>query len=353
MVSGKKFDAEFRGTWGTAAIFERYDGRRAAIPMRQLSAKSRIRLQTLAPEIDAARAQRIADLQEEAGEGLQPEPAATGGMAPVATPSGLPRKVAYAELPDSADLEATYSHLFRQTTSGHVRAMWDMLPQRYQNDLDAVRSELTKKMPAIVWDGRVSIVTKKHRVLDRQQFLLFATPMIAALPEETRQSLRDSLQPLILLIGAVAANDRLKHASVSQTDMATLVEKLSKDVHDELRDVMESSPKPPEGIPTLEVFRFSEEGDTGSVIDARFGKLEPWKKIDGHWLPQSVVDNWDKQVASMMSYDATPGAPDGIVTRVNKILDSLIDAGDQAEFDAAVQSIFTEIGALLPKPGVE
>ncbi|QDS88620.1 hypothetical protein EC9_28110 [Rosistilla ulvae] len=351
-LNGQQFEATFRGMWGKAAIFERADGRRAAITLLNMNAESRIRLQKLSEEVDARRSQRVADLQQAADAAQM---AAAAVPAAEGTATSLPPVVEYQPMADAMDLKSTISHLLDQSSSGHLRVYWDALPASYQRDIDQMRTDLTGKIPASQWDARIDLLAKVARVLQEKQSLLMGSSMLASFPAPMKDSVRDGLSPLVDQLATIMQQGQLSHEKVSQTELATLIAELSPELAGPMRKLLEATRGMSPVAPNIERMQIEQTDDShGTVKDPAVDHNSTWTKVEQRWISDSVADDWTNNLqATGQQFESFFGEESNAkAAQIGTVVDGLLAAQDQQSFDAVIFQVVLQMGPMLKQFGV-
>ncbi|MEZ6086838.1 MAG: hypothetical protein R3C05_02150 [Pirellulaceae bacterium] len=362
-LNGVSFDAEFRGMWGEAAIFQRADGKRAAIALANMRAESRLRIQALDKEVAAKRKERVDQLKQQAAIADAPEipgmggPLAGAGLNPAALLGGgggtLPAVVEYEPITDGMDLETTVKHLIRQTASGHVRIFWDSLPASHQSDLDRVRSEVTSSISADQWNTRIGMLDKLTRLINEKQDMLLGLSMLQGMPAEVKDQIKSGLEPIGQFLAALNANNRLSHEVFSTTPLGTTIADVSTDVHGLLRTLFESSDSG-SPVPDPDAIAVDQSSPMEGLVTVP-GAPEPmkWKQVEGRWITEANADQWQDQLQTFRTEMEALFAEDTNekVEQFTKVLDDLLAASDQQAFEAIIFRVMLQFGPQLQPMG--
>ncbi|QDV69486.1 hypothetical protein Poly24_32020 [Rosistilla carotiformis] len=351
-LNGQQFDAVFRGMWGNAAIFERADGKRAAITLLNMQAESRIRLEKLNQEVEARRAQRVKALRQQATAAAVPDTTADVASGDAAS---LPAMVDYQPMSDAMDLKQTVTHLLNQSASGLIRAYWDALPASYQSDIDQLRSELTGKIPASTWDARIGLLNKLFLTLQQKEGLLMGSSMLASFPGPTKDSIRAGLSPLVDQMVAILERGQLSHASVASTEMASLLATVSPELSGPLRNLAEMSKALGGPVPNIDQMQIEQTDDEhGTVTDSAAGETSQWSRVETRWISDAISADWSSnlqatggQIESFMGEGFDEKA-----MQLSTVLDGLMAAQDQQAFDAVIFQVVLQMGPMLKQFGV-
>ncbi|WP_417748832.1 hypothetical protein [Rosistilla oblonga] len=351
-LNGQQFEAKFRGMWGKAAIFERSDGRRAAITLLNMNAESRIRLQKLTEEVDAKRMQRVEELQQAADAAAM---AATAEPNADGTASTLPAVVEYQPMTDGMDLKATIAHLLDQSSSGHLRVYWDALPASYQRDIDQMRTDLTGKIPASQWDARIGLLTKVVRVLQEKQSLLMGSSMLASFPAPMKDSLRDGISPLVDQLATIMQQGQLSHEKVSQTELGALIAEVSPELAGPMRKLLEATRGKSPIAPNIERMQIEQTDDShGTVQDPAADYNNTWSKVEQRWVSDKIADDWTNNLqAAGLQFESFFGEQaNAQAAQIETVVDGLLAAQDQQAFDAVIFQVVLQMGPMMKQFGI-
>ena len=335
-LQGQVFDAQFRGMWGSRAVFERSDGKKAVIPFSSMAADSRFRIQKANPDIQKRRNKRIAQLRQSA----EYEAAETMGLGPmgqllVSQPPKLAPQTEYAPLPEQATLEETVRHIYEQSHSGHLRVYWDMLPKKHQEDLDALRLSLMAQYPAEQWDDRIDLIQQLNSVLQKKQDMIVGFPLLAHVPSSTKDAIRQRIAAVASLMAPALNSGLLKHDSLSSKSMEQLSLEISQGLSGPYRSALMLVPA--SKFSDIEDAEFRDGGlNKGSVV--WLGKpSENWVRVDGRWIPEELAVNWDQQLSqSQLLMSSAMPADDRIFEFAKSLISSVAGASDQAAFNNAI-----------------
>lgn len=350
-LNGQNFDAQFRGMWGDAAIFERADGKRAAITLLNMNAESRIRLEKLNKEVEARRAERVEQLRNEATEAaMQLERGESVGGSSAALPAPVP----YQPITDSMDLQATVAHLLEQTASGHLRIYWDALPPSYQQQTDQMRVDLTGKVPAEKWDSRIAVLEKIVRIVREKQTLLLNSSALATVPQPMKDSAVAAITPFVDQLATILGDNRFSHASISTTPIGDLIAAISTEVSGPLRKMLEASEGQSKQLPTIDRMEIQQTDDShGTVKELDSGDSSTWSRIEQRWVSDAATGDWQQKLAAANGQLQQVFGPagDATVAQFTPVLDGLLAASDQAAFDAVVFQIIAQLAPMMQQMG--
>lgn len=311
---------------GEVYLKRKADGVTIKVPFKQLSAAS----QQLARQIYASR--------------TKAKPAATEFASPDAMMQGA-----------SKALE-----------TGNLRTHWELLPPAYQKDINGFIRTFAANMDAELWQAGVGLLNKGVQVLEQKKAFVLAHPQI---PAQLRE-LIDYDQELAFL-KAVASSDLVNLTKLKTFDVGAFLDGSGKKVLEQLGVSASQAAKGRLGIASgwlagiqiaLQGHKFTtvkQDGDTATLRDEfmTFPPVEsPWVRVDRKWLPKSLVDGWPARVAEGQAQLAalTPqlqqSKPQALamMTALNKILDGMLAAKTQAEFNQAADSLISLVSAANP-----
>lgn len=219
---------------------------------------------------------------------------AEGGAAPVGE---LAAKSAPTDDPAAAVMAA-----LEGVKSGRLQQSYDFFPASYQKDVDALVNQFAGKMDPEIWQQSFAVLNKAVQVLKTKKELILEGPMFAgpnAGPqgEIARQNWDGAVTFLETLVGSDLADlEKLKALEsrmfLEQTGNKLLTQALSLGAA--------AGQNPLETLKDVSVTVVSRDGDKAVV--KMVSPQEPeaqeveFVKVEGKWLPQSLVDGWKDQI---------------------------------------------------------
>jgi hypothetical protein len=316
-------EAEFLGIRGADLYLKKPNGTTIKVPLARLNADSQ------------ALARRLA------------MPAAPAAPAADDTPDAVARAL-------QANLEA-----------GNLRAMWDALPSGYQRDVNDLIHTFAANMDADVWTAGTGLVRKVIRVLKEKKEFLLNQPALAQAPIDAT-AMSKNWDPLVSVLDAIATSDLADLEKLKTLDVGVFLDGTGKKIAEQLAvlakaaddqklSLTEFPAMPVEAMPLAGIAnaKFSTvqiQGDTATLRIENDGETEDQEvvRVDGKWLPKPMVDQWSEQMQAAKTA-LTTSMPENLkknklqivmpMQMIQGVLDQLLAAKTQAEFDQVIQQV--------------
>lgn len=334
-------EAEFLGIRGMDVYLKKPNGVTIKVPLDRLSVESQQLARQLAtPPAPAAPA----------------VPAAPGAPD---TPDEAARALA-------ASLEA-----------GNLRAIWDAMPAGYQGDVHDLIHTFAENMDADVWKAGSDLLQKAIRVLKEKKEFLLKQPALAQAPGGAAAA-AENWDGLVGVLETIAGSELADLQKLKTLDISAFADGTGKKVADQLAAFAKAADEkkmsltdfpgvpvdamPLAGLGTAKFSTVKIEGDTATLRVENEGKTEDHEvvRVDGKWLPKEMVDQWQEKMQA--AKDAlTKDMPERLkknkmqiilpMQMVQGVLDQLLAAKTQEEFDQVVQQIMQTFTPQMPGAG--
>jgi len=329
-------EADFLGIRGTDVYLKKTNGVTIRVPLDRLDAES----QQLARQLAIPAAPAAADQASDAGD----------------TPDAAVRALA-------ANLEA-----------GNLRAVWDALPASYQRDVSDLVHSFAANMDADVWKAGVDLVQKVIRVSKEKKEFLLKQPALAQSPLDPAVAAAN-WDGLIAVLETIAASELADLPKLKTLDVGAFADGTGKKIADQVAALAKAADEkklsltefpgvpvdsmPLAGLGSAKFSTVKIEGDTAVLRVENEGQTEEHEvvRVEGKWLPKEMVDAWQEKMQA--AKDAvTKDMPERLakdkmqivlpMQMVQGVLDQLLAAKTQAEFDQIVQQIMQTFMPQLP-----
>ncbi len=332
-------EAEFLGIRGTDVYLKKPNGVTIKVPLLRLSVES----QQLARQ-----------------RAMPPAPAAPGA----------------ADTPDAAARALAAS-----VQAGNLRALWDAMPASYQGDVNDLVHTFAANMDADVWKAGVGLLQKAIRVLKEKKEFLLKQPALAQSPAGATVT-AENWDGLVSVLETIAASELADLQKLKTLDVGKFADGTGKQVADKLAALAKAADQkklsltdfpgvpvnamPLSGLATAKFSTVKIEGDTATLRVENEGKTEDHEivRVDGKWLPKEMVAQWQEKMQAAAGA-LTKDMPERLTKNkmqiilpmqmVQGVLDQLLAAKTQQEFDQIVQQIMQTFTPQLPgaQPGEE
>ncbi|MGC3972058.1 MAG: hypothetical protein QM775_33365 [Pirellulales bacterium] len=246
-----------------------------------------------------------------------------------------------------------FQKLLKEVSSGNGSAVWNALPESYQDDVHDVIGGFAEKMDSDVWNSVFKTAGKLVKVLKEKKEFILGSQFTAQVPAEQKEALKKNWDPAVSALDTIVNSeiktlDGLKDLDVGDYLKAT-GDKL---VADLVVAGSEATPEAKENMAKLKnakVTLVSQEGDKATLkleMEGEDADEKEFTLVEGKWLPSDMVDDWDEQIekalAGLEAVKITPEQKAQVMqfsALADGLLDSLLAAKDQASFDQALQGI--------------
>ena len=358
-ATGKfKLEAEYAGIDGKSVVLRKPDGKSVKVPIANLSPESR------------AQAKALYQKSKTAAGGakptsVMPTAASQGSYTPKSrdlkfTPPAVPTISPMPAFPENATLQETLDFVRDQAMAGHLEVFWFALPNEMREKLDS--SEMREGLrPALVENRQtmsdaVVVVDKLSEVLITKKRFILKSPILAQAPPQAMPLIQAGYDPVVGLIyeyselayntDAVADHSITGFVSYHAPRIGAHVKELLTLVPAELRD------------PYLSSITATQSTDTTGTISwpKQDGTTDSQEMVlyDNRWIPKDLADEWQANKETIVEQaiaNATGGQGlaqsnpqakamgESMIKQANAMLDPLIAAKTQQEFDFALGQV--------------
>jgi len=364
-------EADFAGVNGTNIVLKKSDGSTIEVPINRLSAASHARAKEL---YQAAMAGGVKPPAATPSTGNPPStsaPATDSGSPNANLNFKAPVAPAVAPLPafpENATLQATFEFCRDQLMAGHPEVFWHALPddmrqmmdgQEFRTTLAASMSsqkQMTKQVQGLFETLAEILVTKKQFVLN--------TPMLAqAVPPEMKPMVQQGYDPVV---GTVYEVGMLIFdlPTIDTKTMTEMMDSHGPKLGGHLKGIVAMLPPGLAQMAMAGITIQQSDENNGTITMPSEGGVEtiPMVRYMGRWIPKDMADEWQANKDGMLSEmkTALAAAQQGeqaqqmdmmagmMITMAKGILDPMLAAKTQAEFDQAL----TQIMQLAPMLGL-
>ncbi|MBA4016025.1 MAG: hypothetical protein C0483_02430 [Pirellula sp.] len=264
-------------------------------------------------------------------------------------------KVVAAEAPD-----VYVQKLMKDAGAGNGSALWNALPESYQDDVHDVIGEFGEKMDADLWNSVFKTAGKLVKVLkDKKEFIL-GSALTASMPAEQKDEMKKHWDAAVTSLDTLVSSDIKTLDGVKDLDVGEYLKGTGDKLISDLVAAANSNPDAAEGMEKFKkakVTLVSQEGDEATLkleTEGEEPKEEKFTQVEGKWLPSKMVEEWDDNIEKAMKgleQLKIPPEQKAQVMQLTALADGMLDnlaaAKDQASFDAALQGIL----AFLPMFG--
>ena len=359
-----QIEAEYVGVRGKSVVLRKLDGKTLNVPIDQLSPESR------------EQAKRLYTMAKLGGGAPAPAPAASPApslsTAPAAATSQPARKLNFTPptppvipplpaFPENASLQETVDFVLAQLKAGHPEVFWHALPSEVRSTIDSEefrtslrpiineQAQTGKQMEEVLMKGIEVLVTKKDFLLN--------SPLIAQVPPPLMESVQQGYDPAVGLIFEIATLSFNSDPLANQT-VTDVIDHHGPRIGGHLQELVKMAPPGmiDQFLTQIAVEQTQDSAGTITVPDNEGGtETTEMVKYAGRWLPKDIAEQWEANKEGMASKlaaqmnaakEQNPEAAQQakmmvgmFVGMANSVLDPMLAASSQQEFDQAVMQI--------------
>lgn len=215
-VTGTKtMVAEFAGMWEEKAVFKLPDGRLRSVELMNLRAESRLRVLDLAEKKVTDKSEFVQQLRGQV-EKDQAAASETIGAGDVKAP-------AFVEFSAQQGPADTMRYLLTQTTHGHLKAAWEILPPGQQQLFKQRIQQFYAQQDATLWDQNMQRLDGITRMLVGRERWIFEHPTVAMLVSSDESTARSVFRAILGIVQAVSEPEKMSLESLQQADFDQLI----------------------------------------------------------------------------------------------------------------------------------
>lgn len=357
-------EAEYVGVEGRSVVLRKSDGREITVPIAKLSAASRAQAKKL---YEAAKSNAnpgpktppagVAD----PGEATAP----AGGAATMPTAAiefgvAMPEPAAVKPMetfPANASLQQTVDHIRDQIIAGHPEVIWYALPTSMRTELDS--DELRQTMqPMIQKQMQVTkpievLLKKVVQILVKQKnFVLNSGMLKPQIPPPMMPMVQQAYDPAVGILAELVAIQFAVQKTGSQT-FTNMVDYHGPRIGGHMRGLMTMLPPGmlDQAMGQIQVTQTDANTGTMTIPSEEGEEVTTMVRYEDRWIPSELATEWDQikgslietvQGAMALAEEQTPQATmmiGMITTTAGGMLDPMLNATSQQEFDAAIMQL--------------
>lgn len=350
-----QIEAEFSGVNGKNVVLKKADGTTIEVPINRLSAASH------------ARAKELYTASKGGGSANPTSPPAGMPKPPEASANGNPNfKVPVAPaiaplpaFPENATLQATFDFCRDQMMAGHPEVFWQALPEdmRQMMDSQVFRSTLAESLKSQQQTMKQveGLFQKLAQVLVTQKQYVMNTPMLAqAVPPGMMPMVQQGYDPVV---GTVYELGMLIFdlPSIDTQTMSEMMDSHGPKLGGHLKGIVAMLPPgmAQQALAGITIQQTDNDNGTLTMPGEAGPEVTQMVRYMGRWIPKDMADEWQRNKDSMLAEMKTElaAAQQGeqaaqanmmagmMITVVGGILDPMLAAKSQAEFDQALMQV--------------
>ncbi len=248
--------------------------------------------------------------------------------------------------------------------------LWDAMPPRYQKDVEEVVKLAATKLDPKTFNAVKRVSETLINVLRTKKEFVLGSKSLKEIAQT--QDISKSYDPGVELLAAYLSSDILSPEKLKGNLRDLLASYIGKIVA-KSEDVAKTLPEGPLrdqatlGFPKDMKIDIKQNGQSATVtmeVNGQAGPPMTLTQIDGSWLPEPMVDEWDRQlqiikqqlesITPQQAAEIHQGLMGAVGIFVQPVLLQLQNAKTQEEFDQAISSVVdmakSQIGGAFPAP---
>lgn len=322
------------GMWGDNVILELQNGRRVSVNYNSLRSESRIQAQQLKRELETSRQTRIKELESQSVAAAAPAPNPL--PVPPAAPTYVPPKA-------GASVDQFLNQIETSINNGHLIAVYDALPPKYRSDVSELWQLAMTKIQPNDWQTLTGTLHELGDLIVTRQRWFLSSPRITTLPSDQAGDVEAQVLALGGFLRSGLDPEAMAYERASQTSADEFLKSFDQRASPYLAQLF--------GFRDLTLSRTvtvdSTKGTTASVTIDQGGKKQrvAFTQVDGYWVPKSVADGWDKNIAEMKTTFSAGAGPTMIsaaallVGQLSTSLSPMASAQTPDQFHGAMESM--------------
>lgn len=358
LTGTRTVNAEFVGMFNGRVLLKLEDGRRVSVKMDDLIAESRIQAEQRHEALVERIQQRRDELQAAAGVAAAPAPEEK------LTFDDPP---AYRPVEPGADLVSTLQGIASQLSSGHIRVLYDTLPESQQKQLDRWFAAAMAKLDADAFEtARQALAQWGELNVSYQQWLISHPQVGPMYNDDVRQLVAQGELLRRLCAEQVSGVETLRSRSLGES-LQVISDALAPILH---QLVIDSGVDLPTLVSDLKTEQLP-SGATRAQLEF-FGQAIPLGEFfpaENRWMiaikPEDADKQWEAWIAALADIpDGSLGPPSELaaaVAQLQQITTALAAADDRQGFHRKLDDLIPEIMAQagqtmqqvagMPQPG--
>ena len=364
-ATGKfQIDAEYVRVEGKSVLLRKPDGSTLTVPISRLSEASRAQAKKLYAMSKAGGATALAPTKP-AMSGSSTKKMSDyrppGTYDAVAAPA-VPTLAAMPAFPSQPSLEEQVTFVRQQVMAGHLEVFWYALPDEMRAAIDSQEFRDVLRPQIKEYEAKSKpmegLVTKLLNVLTTKKEYVLGTSMLAAIPPGAKNMVMRGYDPGVGLIYEVMVFSDAQ-TTLPENTMSSIVDYHAPRIGAHLSKLI--SMLPPEQVEqfTGSISVQQSDDNSGSVTIPGNGGVPQtieMARVDGRWIPRDLAEKWaankdsfaDQFAEMLQSTQQLGDSPEAaaqvaaISGQVGTVLDGMLAATNQQEFDQVVTQVFQQ-----------
>jgi hypothetical protein len=345
LETNQTIQGTFLGMWQDKVVLRLTNGRRVVVAKAQLAAASRLQADELAAEKEEARAKRIAELSQ--------------SSAPVASIAATPA-APYVPVTQQAGLKESIEAIAKQLEAGHIRALWDAMPPKYQRDVQEFVRLANQSQSDQQYLASQRLAAQLGRTLIAQREFVFNYPAMASLPPQAMEWVEKLYGPAAGIITVFGDPEVISLEAIRSDDWEPMIAALDEAMAPHLAALVRTVPVEYNPLASLtdlsdSAVQMTNENAGTVTITGPQGQpsAQAFVRVDGKWLPEDMVSGWDAALAEARNQAAqqnnqqTAMASMAAISMIGAALGNIESAETQEEFNATIDMYVDTVKGLI------
>lgn len=337
-----RIEAAFVGVEGKDVTLKKSDGSIVRVPIAKLDAESVAQAKRL---YAASKRSGAAPAQKPPESGLDQMPSTTTVPSSLGDKPTIQQTLAVVkELGDSADLAVA----------------WDLLPSSHRTDVNELAQLLAQSVDPPTWNAVIDLTTKLQRLVgEQEEFIVNSSILPSSIEKEKLQKMLTVTEPVIK---ELLACDLAKQPAMKDFDGNAFFQTQYPDLKSRVVALAEVAKTfAPDtwaklnNEASLELVSVDGTSAVVKVSTVEGDEDQTYRLVGDRWLPADMADGWDAEIAKAKVQLKSLQTPEGkqslaqtrqMISMGSAILDPLLNAKTQAEFDQAAAGLATMATAM-------
>jgi hypothetical protein len=253
--------------------------------------------------------------------------------------------------------EETVKSFAQAMTEKKPGQLWDMLPETYQADINAVVSTAASKSDPDMHNKGALIFAKLVNVLKNKKEYILALPMLQQIPNVDPAKVAANYDTVVGILSTIQSSDLMNLDAMKKADVGKFLKGPGTTLASQLSTVIEAFGSE-EAKTAIAAFnniqtKVTKSDETGATLEVTFdGETKPVEltKVGDRWVPAKMASEWPSTIAEAKANieKADPAVNKlqvlGMMGAVSTILEQLEKAESQEQFN---QMLMSSIGPFI------
>ena len=233
--------------------------------------------------------------------------------------------------------------VFKGVSAGNAAAVWNAMPESYQQDVSFLVHTGATKIDPVVWNKTFALAKKLVTVLETKKDMILASPQMANSPQDPEKikATYDSVVSMLSLLvnSEISDLEKLKKLDIGKFAAGTGSQLVKKGMEigggprdlATMKDAKVTLVGTDNGVATLSIEMPDEPAET-----------VPFVQVEGKWIPQDMADDWAPKMAEAKAKvqamepkldEAQMEQFVSVIDMIETQLDGLAETEDQQQFN--------------------